>query len=179
MNDKSIKKTNKGIEVTFSNFDAGCAIICGFIMVAVGIYLFIGPSDEHWLLRIPYFIMGIITLSFFGSILMKILTVVIRRKTLLTITSNGIVCKKRVVYFSEIENMYIGWHNKRLRGLVFKDLIIYTKSGEKFFVCTYNISDTEIQAAIEQYVLPYVDKYCLARWRNQMGNPTKHMKKED
>lgn len=72
------------------------------------------------------------------------------------------------------------FENGMIQHTLLYDSQIYTFSiiGEDE-VQSINISDTEIQAAIEQYVLPYVDKYCLARWRNQMGNPTRYMKKED
>jgi hypothetical protein len=155
-----MKETERGIQVIYGEYNVGCMVTAPLMMIVGSLVLF-------WILEFKALLVGTIGLVFFGGVLLKIISVLRRKNRILfEIVQDGIVYKNRKVDFLQLAEISIGYHNHRLIGLVFPDIIIRTATNQSHYISTYNLVDlNELEKIVSTYIIPYSTIECQEAWQ--------------
>ncbi|WP_449538917.1 DUF5381 family protein [Ferdinandcohnia sp. Marseille-Q9671] len=157
--ENNIKISNDKVEVVFLPLWAGCMVFLSGLMTVAGLFIlfYIVPSTS--ILR-GFFgiVIGIIGTFFFGSIFLKILSVVMNGKALFTIENGQLKGRKQAIPIREIKDIYWG-------GASLKYIMVQTINNKKVKLSTYNlVSEQPVNHVIETYVLPDANPELKNNW---------------
>ncbi len=164
---KFLTETDQGTQVRFTNMSAGCLIIPGIIMFAGSILALWLTSNDSGLSVAFGYAASIIGILFFGGCLIKIFFLTISKNPILfEIKSEAIIDRKgKVIPFTDIEEIFFGWHHKRFTGMVFQEVVIQQKNKKYSYIPTYNmIPDDVVIEVLESKVIPHVSPSCNQAW---------------
>ncbi|MDQ0896380.1 MULTISPECIES: DUF5381 family protein [unclassified Paenibacillus] len=161
----NIKVTPKGVQVVYTDYGAGCMVIgMGFMTLSSLFVLGIVPSVS---IIKGFFgiIIGLCGTLFFGAVLLRIVTVLLKGRVLLEIEDGNLKNRKHSIPIKNIKQLQFGWHSKKLSGMIFEDLIVSTIDNKEYFLRYYNLlSDTAIKYLVEHYIIPEADTACRMKW---------------
>jgi Family of unknown function (DUF5381) len=159
--ENNIKITNGKVEVVYMPFWAGCMVFIGGLMTFASLFiLYIVPSTS--IVR-GFFgiIIGTFGTLFCGSILLKVLSVLLTRKALFTVEDGNLKGRKKVIPIMEIKDIY--WGGASLRYIKVKTL-----NNKKIKLSTYNlVSENPVNHVIETYVIPQANPELKSNWEKR------------
>ncbi|AMA71862.1 DUF5381 family protein [Aneurinibacillus thermoaerophilus] len=172
---KYLKKTDHGVQVVYTNMDAGCMTVLPGIMVAVSLLIFYFLPELGIIKGLIGLIIGIMAFLLFGGILLRILMIIRRKNPVLIEVRDGyLMDRKKKVPISEINEVSFGWNQGRLGGIIFPDLAVQTIHNKRYYFCYYNlISERAIKELVEQYILPFATPQCKSKWEKHFWRKNK------
>lgn len=157
--ENNIKITNDKIEVVYLPLWAGCMVFASGLMTIAGIFILFYIVPNTSILR-GFFgiVIGIIATLFFGSILLKLLSVMLNGKALFTIEDGYLKGRKKAISIREIKDIYWG-------GASLKYILVQTLNNKKIKLSTYNlVSQRPVNHVIETYIIPHANPELKSNW---------------
>ncbi|MCC3357867.1 DUF5381 family protein [Bacillus sp. REN16] len=160
--ENNIKITNDRVDVVYLSSWAGCMVFGSGLMTAAGLFtLFYIVPNSGILRAFLAIIIGIIGTLFFGSILLRILSVLLTGKALFTVEDGNLKGRKNVIPIREIKDIYWG-------GASLKYIMVKTLNNKKIKLSTYNlVSEQPVNHVIETYVIPYANPELRNNWEKR------------
>lgn len=162
MENNNIKITNEKVEVVYMPFWAGCMVFIGGLMTIASLFILFYIVPNSSIIR-GFFglIIGIIGTLFCGSILLKVLSVILTGKALFTVEDGNLKGRKKVIPIKEIQDIYWG-------GASLKYIKVKTLSNKKIKLSTYNlVSEQPVNHVIETYVIPQANPELKSNWEKR------------
>ena len=165
MEEHNIKITEGKIEIVYTNPGAGCMLSSALFGTLLSAFvLFVVAPDSGFVRGFLIIVIGMIGLIFSGSILLKLISVILSSKTLLTIESGLLKGRKASVPINEIKD--IKWC-----GSSFKYLTVQTINNKKIKFPTYNlVGEEKVNQVIQEYLVPQATTELKLNWERRMGN---------
>lgn len=160
--ENNIKIARDKVEVVYLPLWAGCMVFASGLMTVSGLFiLFYIVPDTSIVKGFFGIIIGIIGTLFFGSILLKLLTVLFNGKALFTVENGNLRGRKKVIPIKEIKDIYWG-------GASLRYIIVRTMSNQKIKLSTYNlVSEQPVNRVIENYVIPRANSELKTNWQKR------------
>lgn len=167
----NLNTTPKGVQLVYTNYGAGCLLVAGGILALSSLLiLFVIVPSVSWVKAFFGIVIGGIGLLFFGGVLLRIITVLLKGRVLIEIEDGYIMNRKQRVPLAAITDLQHGWHSRKLSGMVFEDLIV-TTTHKTFYFRTYNLlSAAALNQVIEEYILPHATQECRDNWAAKKAN---------
>lgn len=160
--ENNIKITNDKVEVVYMPLWAGCMVFIGGIMTIASLFILFYIVPNSSIIR-GFFgiIIGIIGTLFCGSILLKIISVLLTGKALFTVEDGNLKGRKKVIPIREIKDIYWG-------GASLKYIKVETLNNKKIKLSTYNlVSENPVNHVIETYILPHANPELKSNWEKR------------
>lgn len=160
-----IKKDNNKVVLYYHNFNSGCALFAGFLLIAMCIAIFfILPNSI--ILAFLGIVISIIGLVFFGALIIKILSVMSKGKTLVTIENNRIRNLNHDIPLSDVTSVRFGWQFG-----VFKCIFLTANNKKTYRFSTYNfVPDTEIELFVDKFIVPLAAPNVVVEGREKLSH---------
>jgi len=160
--ENNIKVSNDKVEVVYLSSWAGCMVFGSGLMTAAGLFtLFYIVPNTGFLRGFFGIIIGIIATLFFGSVLLRILSVVLNGKTLFTVEDGKLKGRKKVIPIREIKDIHWG-------GSSFRYILVKTQNNKNIKLSTYNlVNEQPVNHVIETYVIPYANPELKNNWEKR------------
>ena len=159
--EKEIRITGDKVEVIYSPMWAGCMVSATGLMTAGGFFIFYSLPDLSIIRAFVGLIIGMIGTVFFGSALLRVLSVILSGKALFTVEDGQLKGRKKGVPIRDIKDMY--WC-----GPSFRYLTVRTIRNKKVKLSTYNlVSEESVNHVIETYILPQATVELKNNWEER------------
>lgn len=161
----NIKVSEGKVEVVYTNPGAGCLVSSALFGTMLSAFvLFVVVPDSGFVRGFFGIIIGMIGLIFTGSILLKLVSVILSGKTLITIESGRLKGRKGSVPINEITE--VKWVGSSL-----KYLVAQTSNKSKIKFPTYNlVGEEKVNQVIKEYVIPHATPDLKLNWEKRMGD---------
>lgn len=165
MEENNIKVTGNRVDVVYTAPGAGCMITSAlFGTLLSGFVLFIVAPDSGIVRGFLIAIIGIVGLIFSGSILLKLISVILFGRTIFTIESGILKGRKKSIPINEIED--IKWGGSSLKYIAIK-----TINNKTIKLSTYNlVSEEKVNQVIEEFIMPDAAPEFKVNWEKRMSN---------
>ncbi|MBT2681216.1 DUF5381 family protein [Bacillus sp. ISL-35] len=165
MDEHNIKVTGNRVEVVYTAPGAGCMISSAlFGTLLTGFVLFVVAPDSGIVRGFLIGIIGIVGLIFSGSILLKLISLILSGKTIFTIESGMLKGRKNSIPINEIDDIKWG-------GSSLKYLVAQTANKKKIKFPTYNlVGEEKVNQVITDYVIPHASPELKRNWEKHKGN---------
>jgi hypothetical protein len=159
--ENNIKITNDKVEVVYLPFWAGCMVFLSGLMTFASLFILYMVPNTSIVRGFFGIIIGIIGTLFCGSILLKIISVLLTRKALFTVEDGNLKGRKNVIPIREIKDIYWG-------GASLKYIKVKTLNNKKIKLSTYNLVSVQpVNHVIETYILPHANPELKRNWENR------------
>lgn len=160
-----IKQENNKVELYYHNFNSGCTLFAGFLLIAMCIAIyFILPNSI--ILALLGIVVSIIGLVFFGALIIKTLSVMSKGKTLVTIENNRICNVKHDIPLSDVTAVRFGWQFG-----VFKCIFLTANNKKTYRFSTYNfVPDIEIELFVDKFIVPLAAPNVVVEGREKLAH---------
>lgn len=161
----NIKFSEGKVEIVYTNPGAGCLVSSALFGTMLSAFvLFVVVSDSGFVRGFLGIIIGMTGLIFTCSILLKLISVILSGKTLITIESGLMKGRKGSVPINEITEIKWG-------GSSLKYLVAQTTDKKKIKFPTYNlVGEEKVNQVIKEYVVPYATPELKWNWEKSMGD---------
>ncbi|WHX42523.1 DUF5381 family protein [Mesobacillus sp. AQ2] len=165
MEEHNIKVTENKVEVVYTAPGAGCMITSALFGTLLSAFvLFVVAPDSGIVRGFLVGIIGIVGLIFSGSILLKLISVILSGRTIFTIESGILKGRRNSIPINEIDD--IKWSGSSLKYLAIK-----TINNQTIKLSTYNlISEEKVNQVIEEFIMPYAAPELKVNWEKRMNN---------
>ena len=163
MEEHNIKVSEGKVEILYTNPGAGCMVTSALFGTLLSAFvLFVVAPDSGFVRGFLSVVIGVIGLIFSGSILLKLISVILSGKTLFTIESGRLKGRKESVPISEIKDIKWG-------GSSLKYLVVQTINKKKIKFPTYNlVGEEKVNQVIQEYVVPHATRELKLNWEERM-----------
>ncbi|CEG25446.1 DUF5381 family protein [Bacillus sp. B-jedd] len=161
--ENNIRITNDKVEVVYLPFWAGCMVFGSGLMTVGGLFiLFYGVPTSGILRAFFGIIIGIFGTLFFGSILLKVISVLLSGRAVFTIEDGELKGRKKAIPIREIEDIYWGGASS------IKYIKVKTLNNKKIKLSTYNlVSEVPVNHVIETYIIPHASPDLKSNWEKR------------
>lgn len=159
----NIRITNDKVEVVYLPSWAGCMVLGSGIMTAGGLFILFYIVPNTGIVRAFFgVIIGIIGTLFFGSILLRIISVLLSGRAVFTVQGGKLKGRKKAIPISEIKDIYWGGAES------IKYIMVKTINNKKIKLSTYNlVLEEHVDHVIETYVIPHANPELKNNWEKR------------
>jgi hypothetical protein len=164
MDEHNIKVSEGKVEILYTNPGAGCMVSSALFGTLLSAFvLFVVAPDSGFVRGFLSVVIGMIGLIFSSLILLKLISLILSGKTLLTIESGLLKGRKDSVPINEIEDIKWG-------GSSLKYLVVQTTNKKKIKFPTYNlVGEEKVNQVIQEYLVPHARPELKLNWEKRMG----------
>ena len=161
--ENNIRITNDKVEVVYMPSWAGCMVIGSGIMTIGGLFTLFYIAPNSGIIRAFFgVIFGFIATIFFGSILLRVVSVLLSGRAVFAVQGGKLKGRKKAIPISEIKDIYWGGASS------IKYILVKTINNKKVKLSTYNlVSEEPVDHVIETYVLPHANQELKSNWNKR------------
>lgn len=151
------------VEVVYTNVGAGCMLTGIGLMTLASLVIFFIVPDVSFVKGFFGILIGIFGLLVFGSMLIRMLTMLLSGRAVITVQDGYLKGRKKGVRISEIKDIQWG-------GSGFKYIAIRTMNNKKIKLSTYNlVNEQKVHKVLDTYVVPEGTPELKANWAKRYG----------
>ncbi|WP_102261133.1 DUF5381 family protein [Mesobacillus jeotgali] len=151
------------VEVVYTNVGAGCMLTGIGMMTLASLVIFFIVPDVSFVKGFFGIIIGIFGLLVFGSMLIRMLTMLLSGRAVITVQDGYVKGRKKSVRISDIKDIQWG-------GSGFKYIAIRTMNNKKIKLSTYNlVNEQKVHKVLDTYVVPEGTPELKENWAKRYG----------
>lgn len=151
------------VEVVYTNVGAGCMLTGIGMMTLASLVIFFIVPDVSFVKGFFGILIGVFGLLVFGSMLIRMLTMLLSGRAVITVQDGYLKGRKKGVRISDIKDIQWG-------GSGFKYIAIRTMNNKKIKLSTYNlVNEQKVHKVLDTYVVPEGTPELKANWVKRYG----------
>jgi hypothetical protein len=136
------------VEVVYTNVGAGCMLTGIGLMTLASLLIFFVVPDVSFVKGFFGVIIGVLGLLVFGSMLIRMLSMLLSGRAVITVQDGFLKGRKKSVRISDIKDIQWG-------GSGFKYIAITTMNNKKIKLSSYNlVNENKVHKVLDTFVVP-------------------------
>lgn len=151
------------VEVVYTNVGAGCMLTGIGLMALASLFIFFIVPDVSFVKGFFGVLIGVFGLLVFGSMLIRMLSMLLSGRAVITVQDGYLKGRKKGVRISDIKDIQWG-------GSGFKYIAITTINNKKIKLSTYNlVNEQKVHKVLDTYVVPRGTAELKENWAKRYG----------